>query len=74
MAPLLVMGMTGSWEYLASETIFENAASEDKTIAFVEGAGHMFTTASHCERFPGEFGDTQKTIFDYADNWLRRFL
>ncbi|MDR1901897.1 MAG: hypothetical protein LBQ88_06425 [Treponema sp.] len=69
-APLLVMGMTGNWEFLASETIYENASSCDKTIAFVEGAGHLFTSAVHCERFPGEFGDTQKTTFDFVDKWL----
>ncbi|GHU66886.1 hypothetical protein FACS189447_08490 [Spirochaetia bacterium] len=68
--PLLVMGMTGSWEYLASEIIYENAASKDKTIVFVEGASHLFTPAVHCERFPGEFGDTQKITFDYVDKWL----
>jgi hypothetical protein len=68
--PLLVMGMTGSWEYLASETIYENATSADKTIMFVEGASHLFTTASQCERFPGEFGDTRKTTFDYVGKWL----
>jgi hypothetical protein len=55
---------------LASETIYENAASTDKTIMFVEGASHLFTTASQFERFPGEFGDTQKTTFDYVDKWL----
>jgi hypothetical protein len=69
-APLLIMGMTGNWEYLASETIYENAISKDKTLVFVEGASHLFTTASHCEKFPGEFGDTQKTTCDYADKWL----
>jgi hypothetical protein len=68
--PLLVMGMTGNWEYLASETIYENAASDDKTLVFMEGASHMFTPAVKCERFPGEFGDTEKRIFDYADMWL----
>jgi hypothetical protein len=68
--PLLIMGMTGNWEYLASEAIYENAASHDKTLVFVEGASHLFTTAAHCEKFPGEFGDTQKTTFDYADTWL----
>jgi hypothetical protein len=68
--PLLVMGMTGNWEYLASETIYENAASGDKTLVFVEGASHMFTPVLKCERFPGEFGDTEKKIFDYADTWI----
>jgi pimeloyl-ACP methyl ester carboxylesterase len=68
--PLLIMGMTGNWEYLASETIYENAISNDKTLVFVEGASHLFTTAAHCEKSPGEFGDTQKTTYDYVDKWL----
>jgi pimeloyl-ACP methyl ester carboxylesterase len=71
-APLLVMGMTGSWEYLASETIFENAASSDKTIAFVEGASHGYNTCKECEKTPGQFGDTQKTTYDYVDKWLNQ--
>lgn len=70
--PLLVMGMTGNWEFLASETIYEKSASADKTMAFVEGASHLFTTAKRCERFPGEFGDTQATTFSYVDDWLSR--
>jgi hypothetical protein len=76
-APLLAAGMTGSWEYLASEAIYENAKSQDKTLVFVEGASHGFTTAIHTERFPGEFGDTMKTLYDYVDKWLSakgRFL
>ena len=68
--PLLVMGMTAGWEYLASETIFEQAASEDKDIAFVEGATHKFHTAKHCEAFPGQYGDTMKLLHDYAADWL----
>jgi hypothetical protein len=76
-APLLAAGMTGSWEYLASEAIYENAKSSDKTLIFVEGANHGFTTATQAERFPGEFGDTMKTLYDYVDKWLSakgRFL
>jgi hypothetical protein len=23
-----------------------------------------------CEKYPGEFGDTQKTTYDYVDKWL----
>ena len=68
--PLLVMGMTGSYEYLAAEVIYQNAASTDKTIAFVEGAGHNFDPEHECERFPGEFGDTQKTLYDFMDRWM----
>ena len=68
--PLLVMGMTAGWEYLASETIYNMAASEDKTVAFVEGATHKFETAHHCEKRPGEFGDTMRTLHDYVAEWL----
>lgn len=68
--PLLVMGMTGHYEYLASETIYGNAASSDKTLVFVEGANHGYQTCKPCETRPGEFGDTQKTTFDFIDGWL----
>lgn len=71
-APLLVMGMTGHWEFLAAETIYERAQSPDKTIAFVDGATHLFDTCKACERQPGEFGDTQKTTYDYIDAWLAK--
>lgn len=68
--PMLVMGMTAGWEFLASETIYEMAASQDKTIAFVEGATHKFTPAKHLEKTEGEFGDTIKTIHDFVDEWI----
>jgi hypothetical protein len=77
-APLLVMGMTGGYEFLAAEIIHENTKKiKDKTIAFVEGATHGFNTAKDCEEHPGQFGDTMKTLFDYVDGWLSqkgRFL
>ena len=69
-APLLLMGMTGGYECLAAEMIYELAASEDKTLAFVEGASHMLWPAKECEEFPGQFGDTVKLTFDYAAKWL----
>ena len=68
--PTLVMGMTAGWEYLASETIYRMAASEDKTIAFVEGATHKFSPARHMEQFDGQYGDTVKTLHDFVDEWL----
>jgi hypothetical protein len=70
--PLLAMGMTGHWEYLNSELIYERSSSADKTIVFVEGANHNFTTCERCEKFPGEFGDTLKTTFDYVGSWLSK--
>lgn len=68
--PTLVMGMTAGWEYLASETIYNMAASEDKTIAFVEGATHKFIPAKQMEKFEGQYGDTVKTLHDFVDEWL----
>jgi hypothetical protein len=70
--PLLAMGMTGNWEGLAAEVIYEHAKSADKSIAFVEGASHMYSTCKECEKVPGEFGDTVKTLYDYIDLWLSK--
>ncbi|KAL4968006.1 uncharacterized protein BDV14DRAFT_206722 [Aspergillus stella-maris] len=68
--PLLTMGNTGHYEYLNAEKIYLVAMTEDKSIAFVEGAQHTINTCTECERYPGEFGDTVKTAFDYMDEWL----
>lgn len=70
--PALVMGMTGSYEFLASEQIYENIASKDKTIAFVRGASHNFTPQEDAQKYPGEFGDTVKNCFDFAADWLEK--
>jgi hypothetical protein len=69
-APLLAMGMTGNYEFIAAEILYENTKSKDKTIAFVEGATHDFTTAKDCEKYPGQFGDAEKTTYDFVDKWL----
>lgn len=69
--PILLMGMTGSWEYLASEMIYNNCPSADKSLGFVEGASHMFFADQDAEKFQGrKFGDTTKALFDYVDKWL----
>lgn len=64
--------MTGHWEGLAAETIYEHARSADKSIAFIEGAEHGYQTCKPCEKVPGEFGDTTKTTFDYIDGWVMK--
>ena len=69
--PVLVMGMTGGWEFAAAETIFERATSADKTLAFVEGASHQFKTMTALEDHPGQFGDTMKTTYDFVDQWIQ---
>ena len=73
--PTLIMGMTAGYEFLAAELIYRNSPAKDKEIAFVEGATHMLTPARDIEAFPGQFGDTVKTLFDYVDGWIaRRYL
>ncbi|MHB8286026.1 MAG: alpha/beta hydrolase family protein [Caulobacteraceae bacterium] len=69
-APLLTLGMTGHWEFLAAEAIYDHAKSTDKSLAFVEGGTHLYTTCKKCERYPGQFGDTEKTTYDYIGMWL----
>lgn len=69
--PILIMGMTGGWEFAAAETIFESATSADKTLAFVEGANHQFKTMTALEDHPGQFGDTMKTTYNFVDQWIQ---
>lgn len=68
--PLLIMAMTGHYFLVPDELVFENAASADKQLVFVEGASHGISPCRPCERTPGEFGDTVKRTFDYIDGWL----
>lgn len=68
--PTLVMGMTGGWEYLASETIYNMSAAEDKHLIFVEGASHKLKTAKEYESYKNQYGDTMKTVHDYVADWL----
>lgn len=68
--PTLIMGMTAGWEYIAAESIYEHSGSTDKHLAFVEGANHLYKTATECEAYPGQFGDTLQTILHYVDGWL----
>jgi hypothetical protein len=70
--PLLTMGMTGHWEFLAAEVAYDHARSADKSIAFVEGATHVYTPCDACAKTPGEFGDTVRTLYDYVDGWLSK--
>jgi hypothetical protein len=70
--PFLTMGMTGSFEAGSAETISDHVKSADKTLIFVEGASHGYPACKKCEKTPGQFGDTVKTLYDYADGWLSK--
>lgn len=69
--PLLILAMTGHYWMVPSEIFYESAAAADKELAFVEGASHNLVPCRACERSPGEYGDTVRTIFDYVADWLR---
>lgn len=64
--PLLVMGMTNGWEFSSVEGIADRAASQDMTVAFVEGATHMYCP----DRGETCFGDTLNTTYNFAAEWL----
>ena len=68
-SPMLVMGMTGGWEYLAAETIYEHAAGE-KELVFVEGATHVFTPLRAAKGKESPYGDTMKTVHDEIARWI----
>ncbi|MCD7746674.1 MAG: alpha/beta hydrolase [Lachnospiraceae bacterium] len=70
--PLLAIGLTGSYEYLAAEMICEHASMEDKTLLFIHGADHMFAPNRKAEKFPGEFGDTESALYNQLAGWLHR--
>jgi hypothetical protein len=70
--PFLTMGMTGSFESSTAETIHNHVKSSDKSLVYVEGATHGYGTCKKCETTPGQFGDTEKTLFDYIDGWLSK--
>lgn len=65
--PLLVMGMTGHWEFMSAEYLYNYAASSDKTVIYNEGASHGFTACGPCG-FTGV--DTVTPMFNYIDKWL----
>jgi hypothetical protein len=70
--PFLTLGMTGSYESSTAETIHEHVKAADKTLVYVEGATHGYPTCKPCEKTPGQYGDTVKTIYDYVDGWLSK--
>jgi hypothetical protein len=69
--PLLMMSMTGHYWVVPSEMYYLAARrSRHKTLAYVEGATHVFSPCTLCQSSPNGFGDTEAEVFNYADNWL----
>jgi hypothetical protein len=73
-APLLMASMTGHYWLVTTEIAYNASPSSDKTLAYIEGASHGFTTCKECETTPGQYGDTNKTLMDYVAKWLTSHL
>lgn len=48
-----MLGMTGSYEFLAAELLYHQSTTKDKQLAFIEGASHMYDTCTACEKTAG---------------------
>jgi|GEM_PF-6941594 len=70
-APTLIMGFTGDRNYnVHCETMMNHAGSSDKSLKFIEGAGHGFQPLDE-----QQYGDTASLIFDTIDEWAtERFV
>lgn len=68
--PLLIMGFAGDRNYnVHCEIMMNHAGSSDKSLLFIEGAGHGF------EPLDDQYGDTASLIFDTIDEWTaERFV
>jgi alpha-beta hydrolase superfamily lysophospholipase len=62
--PVLIVGMSAGTLVVSNETIFNHAASPDKTLVYIEGATHMTYPIS------GQYGNTTATTVNYVDGWL----
>lgn len=71
-APFLTMAMTGSFEMGSAETIHNHVKGTDKELVYVEGATHNYNVCKRCEKTLGQYGDTTKSTYDYADKWLSK--
>lgn len=68
--PMLVMAMQGHYFIRDGEMIYDNAASTDKDLAFVEGAVHGLDACTSCSEVTGlDYSNARKNLFDYVAAW-----
>jgi hypothetical protein len=68
-APVYLLAMTGHYFVVAAETMWEHAASTDRTLQYVHGADHMG------QPLTAEYGDTRTVVYDALSDWLaERFV
>lgn len=79
--PLIIIANTGHYFLRPDEIVYENAKSEDKTIAFEEGAVHGGTPCLSCAKAidptittqaqaNAYWGDTFERTMDFYSEWL----
>ena len=69
--PTLITAMGAHYFIRDSEIHFEASASRDKDFIVVEGATHGFSPCVACETTPGQYGNSQKNIFDFVAQWIK---
>lgn len=68
-APLLVLPVTGHYFVVQGEMFYQNAASTDRSLVYVEGGDHGF------EPVDEQYGDTFNATFDEVASWAtERFV
>jgi hypothetical protein len=68
--PVMFAAMGGYFFVRDGEVNFDHAASKDKDFVVIEGALHGFTPCTACETVPGQYGNSQKNLFDYVAGWI----
>jgi hypothetical protein len=70
--PTLFMAMGGYKFIRDHEIMFERSTATDKDFVIVSGALHGYNPCTRCETFPGEFGNSEKNMYDYIAAWTKQ--
>ena len=68
--PILITSAGGYIFLRDDEKLFDTAVSPDKDYAVVEGAMHVITPCTACEKTPGQYSNSVKNAFDYMKAWI----
>jgi hypothetical protein len=69
--PALFMAMGGYKFIRDHELMYERSAATDKEFVIVSGALHGYNPCTRCEKFPGEFSNSEKNMYDYIAAWTK---
>jgi pimeloyl-ACP methyl ester carboxylesterase len=68
--PVLFAAMGAHYFIRDNERHYDLAKSKDKDFITIEGAVHGFTPCTACEKTPGQYSNTLKSLMDYMAKWL----